>query len=170
MMLQHVFRLYCLPKDIVWDRGPQFLFHFWNAFCNLFGVSVSLSSGYHLQTNRRVEPRTREGTLLSQTPSLQSKQLIWVEYAHHSLPCSSSCLSPFKCAYGYQPPLFPTLEKEAGVPSAMAFFIMSECCKLYPRFVAPFLIFKLINTVAVRLRLPRAMRVQLTFHITHVNP
>ncbi len=35
-----------------------------------------------------------------------SKQLLWVEYAHNTLPGSASGLSPFQCAYGYRPPRF----------------------------------------------------------------
>ncbi len=44
-----------------------------------------------------------------------------VEYAHNSLPVSSTGLSPFKCSLGYQPPIFPSLESEVAVPSAHAF-------------------------------------------------
>lgn len=50
----------------------------------------------------------------------QISYIIWVKYAHNTLPCSSSGLSPFQCAYGYQPPLFPVLEEEVSVPSAQA--------------------------------------------------
>lgn len=44
-----------------------------------------------------------------------------VEYAHNSLPVSSTGLSPFQCCLGYQPPLFPSQEPDAIVPSAQAF-------------------------------------------------
>lgn len=44
-----------------------------------------------------------------------------VEYAHNSLPVSSTGLSPFQCCLGYQPPLFPSQESDAVVPSAHAF-------------------------------------------------
>ncbi len=44
-----------------------------------------------------------------------------VEYAHNSLPVSSTGLSPFQCCLGYQPPLFPSQESDAIVPSAHAF-------------------------------------------------
>lgn len=51
VMLSHVFRLHGLPRDVVSDRGPQFIPQFWKVFCSLLGTSVSLSSGYHPQTN-----------------------------------------------------------------------------------------------------------------------
>ena len=40
-------------------------------------------------------------------------------------PSSATGLSPFQCAYGYQPPLFPDLEPEVAVPSAQAFVRLS---------------------------------------------
>ncbi|KAL2099539.1 hypothetical protein ACEWY4_003933 [Coilia grayii] len=45
---------------------------------------------------------------------------LWVEYAHNSLTCSATGMSPFQCVYGYQPPLFPSQEGEASCPSALA--------------------------------------------------
>ncbi len=59
--------------------------------------------------------------LVSQNPSSWSQQLSLVEYAHNSLPVSSTGLSPFECSLGYQPPIFPSLESEVTVPSAHAF-------------------------------------------------
>ncbi|XP_071356648.1 uncharacterized protein [Trachinotus anak] len=123
-MLHNVFRLHGFPRDIVSDRGPQFVAQFWRAFCSLLGAFVSLSSGHHPQTNGQTERLNQEletslCCLASQSPNTWSRQLTWVEYAHNSLPCSSG-LSPFQCAYGYQPPLFPALEREVGVPSALA--------------------------------------------------
>ncbi len=44
-----------------------------------------------------------------------------IEYVHNSLPVSSTGLSPFQCCLGYQPPLFPSQESDAIVPSAHAF-------------------------------------------------
>ncbi|KAL0172528.1 hypothetical protein M9458_032839, partial [Cirrhinus mrigala] len=49
------------------------------------------------------------------------QQLPWVQYAHNSLPVSSTGLSPFECSLGYQPPIFPSLEAKVAVPSAHAF-------------------------------------------------
>ena len=57
---------------------------------------------------------------MSQNPTLWSTHLVWVEYAHNSLPTSATGFSPFKCAYGYQPPVFADTEPEVSVPSAQA--------------------------------------------------
>ena len=126
VMLHHVFRLHGLPSDVVSDRGPQFTSHFWSEFCSLLGATVSLSSGFHPQSNGQAERMNQEmetalRCLASRNPSSWSKQLLWIEYAHNTLPSSATGLSPFQCSRGYQPPLFPEQECEASVPSVQAF-------------------------------------------------
>uniref|UniRef100_A0A8C9ZTG8 Gypsy retrotransposon integrase-like protein 1 n=1 Tax=Sander lucioperca TaxID=283035 RepID=A0A8C9ZTG8_SANLU len=101
VMLSNVFKLHGLPRDVVSDRGPQFISRFWRAFCNLLGATVSLSSGYHPQSNGQSERLNQElevglRCLSSRNPASWSKQLIWVEYSHNTLPCSSTGLSPFQ--------------------------------------------------------------------------
>ncbi len=54
-VVDHVFRIHGLPMDVVSDRGPQFVSKFWKEFCRLLGVSVSLSSGFHPQSNGQTE-------------------------------------------------------------------------------------------------------------------
>lgn len=58
IMIQEVFRLQGIPKNIVSDRGPQFISKFWNEFC--MDVEISLSSGYHLQTDSQTERANQE--------------------------------------------------------------------------------------------------------------
>lgn len=53
--IDHVFRIHGLPEDVVSDRGPQFVSHFWKEFCRLIGASSSLTSGFHPQTNGQSE-------------------------------------------------------------------------------------------------------------------
>ncbi|KAI2646401.1 Transposon Tf2-6 polyprotein [Labeo rohita] len=54
-VIDHVFRLHGLPTDVVSDRGPQFVSKFWREFCRLLGATVSLSSGFHPQSNGQTE-------------------------------------------------------------------------------------------------------------------
>ncbi len=50
-VIDHVFRIHGLPMDVVSNRGPQFVSKFWREFCKLLGATVSLSSGFHPQSN-----------------------------------------------------------------------------------------------------------------------
>lgn len=66
ILCNQVFRLYGLPEDIVSDRGPQFTSRVWTAFFKNLNINISLTSGYHPQSNgqtadngQRTEP---EGT------------------------------------------------------------------------------------------------------------
>ena len=82
LLLRHVVRLHGIPADVVSDRGPQFTTVFWREFCSLLGATVSLSSGYHPQSNGQTEPKNQEmetalHCMTSQTPSSWSEQLLW---------------------------------------------------------------------------------------------
>ncbi|KAK3531442.1 hypothetical protein QTP70_020528 [Hemibagrus guttatus] len=54
-MFQHVFQNFGLPEDIVSDRGSQFTSRVWRPLCEQLDISVSLSSGYHPQSNGQAE-------------------------------------------------------------------------------------------------------------------
>ena len=82
------------------------------------------SNGQTERKNQEIETALR--CMVSKNPASWSQQLLWVEYAHNTLTSSATGLSPFQCAYGFQPPLFPALEKEASCPSSKAFI---RCCR-----------------------------------------
>ena len=122
LLTTHVIRLHGIPTDIVSDRGPQFTSKVWQTFCKGIGATVSLTSGYHPQSNGQAERanQSMEDTLrcvCHRHPSTWSSQLAWVEYAHNTLVSSASGLSPFEASLGYQPPLFPAQEPGVAVAS-----------------------------------------------------
>lgn len=60
VLFNHIFRNFGIPEEIVSDRGPQFTSRVWRAFFSLLGVTVSLSSGYHPQSNGQTERKIQE--------------------------------------------------------------------------------------------------------------
>ncbi len=104
------------------DRGPQFTSRVWRGFFRLLGVSVSLSSGYHPQTNGQTERKIQEigrylRTYCHKHQDSWSQYLPWGEYAQNSLRQETTGLTPFQCMLGYQPLLFPWTGELSEVPS-----------------------------------------------------
>ncbi|KAK3563596.1 hypothetical protein QTP86_031829 [Hemibagrus guttatus] len=121
-LFNHVFRYYRLPKDIVSDRGSQFTSRVWKAFFKRLGVSVSLSSGYHPQTNGQTERKIQEvgrflRTFCHDHQESWSQFLGWAEYTQNSLRQPTTGLTPFQCVLSYQPPLFPWDGEPSDVPA-----------------------------------------------------
>ncbi len=121
-LFPHVFRNYRIPEDIVSDRGPQLIYHVWKAFLRLQGVSVSLSSGYHPQTNGQTERKIHEiGRYLwaycHDNQHSWNHFLPWAECAQNSLRQTTTGLTPFQCQFPSQPPRPARTQRLWPVPS-----------------------------------------------------
>ncbi len=130
-LFNQVFRYFGIPEDIVSDRGPQFISRVWKAFFSLLGVTVSLSSGYHPQSNGQTERKIQEigrflRTFCHDHQNSWNQFLGWAEYAQNSLRQPSTGLTPFQCVLGYQPPLFPWSGEPSEVPSVDHWFRESK--------------------------------------------
>uniref|UniRef100_A0A674P5X9 Gypsy retrotransposon integrase-like protein 1 n=1 Tax=Takifugu rubripes TaxID=31033 RepID=A0A674P5X9_TAKRU len=75
LLVSHVVRLHGIPLDVVSDRGPQFTSRVWQAFCKGIGATVSLSSGYHPQSNGQAE---RANQALEAAPAYRPGQKVWL--------------------------------------------------------------------------------------------
>ena len=124
--IRHSITLGDARGETAWDRGPLFMARFWRAFCTLLGTQVSLSSGFHSQSNGQTERANQSletvlRCLCAQNPASWSTQLPWAEYAINSQTSAATNLSPFECCLEYQPPLFPSQELQVGVSSEEVF-------------------------------------------------
>lgn len=122
LLFNHVFRYFGIPEDIVSDRGPQFISREWKAFHSLLGVAISLSSGYHPQSNGQTERKVQEigrfvRTFCHSHQNSWNQFLGWAEYAQNSLRQPTTGLTPFQCILLYQPPLFPWSGEPSDVPT-----------------------------------------------------
>ncbi len=131
LLFNQVVRYYGIPEDIVSDRGPQFISRVWKAFFSLLGVTVSLSSGYHPQSNGQTEPKIQDvgrflRTFCHGRQNSWNQFLGWAEYTQNSLRQSSTGLTPLQCVLGFQPPLFPWSGEPSDVPAVDYWFRESE--------------------------------------------
>ncbi len=130
-LFHHVFRNYGIPEDIASNRGPQFISHVWKAFLKLLGISVSLSSGYHPQTNGQTKRKIQKiGRYLwaycHDNQHSWNHFLPWAEYAQNSLRQTTMGLTTFQCILAYQPPLFPWTGEPSDAPAVDHWFWVSE--------------------------------------------
>ncbi|KAL0177063.1 hypothetical protein M9458_025957 [Cirrhinus mrigala] len=131
VLMEQVFRFYDLPEDIVSDRGPQFTSRVWAAFCKHLNINVSLTSGYHPESNGQAERLNQELTRFLRTYCHNNQQdwsryLLWAEYAQNSLRKPSTGLTLFQCVLGFQPPLFPWSGEPSELPSVNDWLQRSE--------------------------------------------
>ncbi len=131
LLFNQVVRYYGIPEDIVSDKGPQFISRVWKAFFSLLGVTVSLSSGYHPQSNGQAERKIQDvgrflRTFCHGRQNSWNQFLGWAEYAQNSLRQSSTGLTPFQCVLGFQPPLFPWSGEPSDFPAFDYWFRESE--------------------------------------------
>ena len=55
LFLQEVFSRHSLPKEVIYDRGPQFISRFWSQFLKGLSIKPCRSSGYHPQSDGQTE-------------------------------------------------------------------------------------------------------------------
>jgi transposase InsO family protein len=109
LFIQHVYRYYGPPDSIVSDRGPQFVSVFWNAFCQILGTKLKLSTANHPQTdgqteivNQYLDQRLRP--FVNYYQDNWSELLPMIDYAQLTLPHSSlGMMSPYELMNGYLP-------------------------------------------------------------------
>lgn len=123
LFLSNVFRLHGMPKDIVSDRGPQFVSQFWKHFFKLMQVNINLSSAYHPQSDGQTE---RVNQVLEQYLRcfINYQQDNWVdllplaEFSYNNSVHSSTGQTPFFANYGFHPEFEPTPIMDSQVPAA----------------------------------------------------
>ena len=59
LFLEHVFDAHGLPREVIFDRGPQFSGHFWRHLCTRLSIKPALSTTFRLQTDGQIEHMNR---------------------------------------------------------------------------------------------------------------
>ncbi|KAG5720268.1 hypothetical protein E4T56_gene3342 [Termitomyces sp. T112] len=133
LFLKHVFSKHGLPDDIVSDRGPLFVSHFWQSLCKALKIKTSLSTAYHPETDRQTERvnQTLEQYLCLYINYLQNNwraELPLAEFTYNNTPHFATGVSPFYANKGYNPRLTLSLK---DIPSHVAHEVAEDLQSLH---------------------------------------
>lgn len=104
----NVFRLHGFPTQVVSDRGPQFVSHFWTELMKLLDADIAMTSAHRAQSDGQTERvnRVMEDTLrhvITPTGDNWPDQLSMVEFAINNSYHESVRATPFQLNYGMHP-------------------------------------------------------------------
>ena len=135
LLVNHMFCLHGIPLDIVSDSWTQFTYtQLWRSFYRALRPSMSVTSGYHPQTNWQAKLANQDleavlHCVKAQNPSSWRSHLPWIEHAHTSQSSAATGMPPFECFLSYLTSLFASQEEEIAVPSVQAH--LRHCNKIW---------------------------------------
>lgn len=116
IFLKEIYKLHGAPANIVSDRDPVFTSKFWSTFLQQLGISQSLTTAYHPQSDGQSEVLNRclEHYLRSMTWQRPKEWVNWLplaEWWYNTTYHSATQATPFEVVYGQAPalhlPYFP---------------------------------------------------------------
>ncbi|KAD5507739.1 hypothetical protein E3N88_15442 [Mikania micrantha] len=110
VFLDNIFKFHGCPTNIVSDRDPLFLSHFWREFTRLRGINLAFSSAYHLQSDGQTEVLNRclESYLRSMSMDTSLQWVKWLPLArwwHNTTFHSAIKMYPYEALFGIKPPI-----------------------------------------------------------------
>lgn len=110
LFVKYVWKLHGLPTTIVSDRGPQFVSEFWKHLTQRLGISATLSTAYHPETDGQTERMNAqlEQYLRLYVTYLQDDWADWLplaEFAGNDAASDTTTVTPFFANYGFHPRL-----------------------------------------------------------------
>ncbi|WVZ23294.1 hypothetical protein V8G54_001838 [Vigna mungo] len=101
-----------LPYNLISDRDPIFLSHFWQELFRLSGTKLRMSTVYHPQTDGQTEVTNKVlqqylRCFVHHKPSLWGKFLSWVEWSFNTSVNALTGFTLFEVMFGRKPPLMP---------------------------------------------------------------
>ena len=106
LLIQNVWKLHELPKTIISDRSPQFVFLIWQALCKILSIKVKLSTAFHSETDDQSEICNQEmerylRAYVNYQQDDWSDWLFMAEYVSNATNSATTKLSPFFVNYEF---------------------------------------------------------------------
>ena len=103
-------KLHGLPKEVISDRGPQFMLNFMQGLSEILGIKVAASMAYHLQTDGQTEHVNQEveqflRLFVNQRQDDWFDWLSIAEFAYNDQVHTLTQTSPFMLNAGQNPQL-----------------------------------------------------------------
>ena len=122
LFFHKVFLRFRLFDKVISDRGPQFASTFARKLGKLLHYDLSLSTTYHLQSNRETERVNQEvetylRIFCGNNPTSWSESIFHTEFAHNHCPHSVTNQSPFYLMMGYEPRALPSVISNTSIPT-----------------------------------------------------
>ena len=108
LLLHNLYRRFGLPDKIISDRGPQFAAKSFRELLKLLGITSSLSTAYHPQSDGTTERFNQEieaylGIFCHNNPDTWVQALPFVEFTHNNRRHSDRPQTPFELIMGTPP-------------------------------------------------------------------
>jgi transposase InsO family protein len=121
LLIDHVFKRFGSPTQIISDRDPRFTSKIFKEWERILQIRPALSTAYHPQTDGTTERFMQEIEAYLSIYCLANltewaDALPIVEFVHNSRPHADRKQTPFELIMGYQPPAFIQQLENTNVP------------------------------------------------------
>jgi hypothetical protein len=121
LLLENLYKRFGLPDKIISDRGPQFASHSFRELLKLLGITSSLTTAYHPQSDGATERMNQEiedylSIYCASYPEDWSTVLHTLEFTHNNRRHADRTHTPFELMFGLSPIAIPLSYEHSKYP------------------------------------------------------
>jgi transposase InsO family protein len=122
LLLDNLYKRFGLPDKIISDRGPQFASHSFRELLKLLGITSSLTTAYHPQSDGATERTNQEieaylSIYCASNPEEWPTALHTLEFTHNNRRHADRLHTPFELMFGMSPIAIPLSFEHTKYPT-----------------------------------------------------